>query len=102
MSVTKSKRNVNKLSDEMALASTLCALMEHMSVAKQTSSIPLHGRVRRGREWVHPFGCITRNKQTHLHVQLTSPQVTSLKKEKRKSNNKLNKSLEQGLNLSGS
>ena len=40
----------------MALASTLCALVEHMSVAKQTSSIPLHGRVRRGREWVHPFG----------------------------------------------
>lgn len=68
----------------MALASTLCALMEHMSVAKQTSSIPLHGRVRRGREWVHPFHSVARNEETHLHVQLTSPQVDLVKKRKEK------------------
>lgn len=89
----------------MALASTLCALVEHMSVAKQTSSIPLHGRLRRGREYVHlVVKLLVGGKPTHLSApcQIDQPLSKQSLKKKRKSNNKLNKSLEQGLNLSGS
>ena len=66
-------------SDKMALASTLCTLIECKSVAKQTSSIPRHGRVGRGREWSHPLYWDAWARLTKFQVQVpkTSPQVYS-------------------------
>jgi len=65
-----------------------CALKERAQVCcEQTSSIPQHGRVRRGREWKSSFGD-EYLKQTHLTAKFQIPALMRAfnRKEKKKSN----------------
>jgi len=88
----------------MALASTLCTQKRAQVCCEQTSSIPQHGRIRRGREWKSSFGDEYMEADSpHGKVSNTGPySCLHKKKRKEKVQQKLNKSLEQGLNLSGS
>lgn len=81
---------------KLALASTLFV----SALKKQTLISTRHSRVRRGREMkAHHFRV---NENLLTQVPKTSPQVNIREKKKEKVQHKLNKSLEQGLNLSGS
>ena len=92
----------------MALASTLCTPEGVRVCCEQTGSIPRHGRVGRGREWGHPLGWVGEVGMltwdgTDSTAKFERPALKwEVGKEKEKVQQKLNKSLEQGLNLSGS
>ncbi len=67
-----------RASDKMALASTLGALYRAPACCEQTSSIPRHGRVGRGREWSHhPLDWIAGARLTVHHPKVPKDQPSS-------------------------
>jgi len=62
-------RNRFCASVKMALASTLCIPKGTQVCCEQTSSIPRHGRVGRGREWSHLLKVNARKGSAHLAIR---------------------------------